>query len=62
MKGFKINLSLLRFVGVNWFRLGQDTDQWRASVNVAINFWFHKRRGICDQLSVDCTISGSRSS
>jgi hypothetical protein len=31
---------------VDWMHLAQDRDQRRALVNMVINFWFHKRRGM----------------
>jgi hypothetical protein len=31
---------------VDWVHLTQDVDQWRALVNVVMNLWVPKRRGI----------------
>jgi hypothetical protein len=48
--GWEVNVKMDRketgLEGVDWIRLAQDRDQWRAVVNKAMNFGFHKIRGI----------------
>jgi hypothetical protein len=31
--------------GVDWIAMAQDRDQWRALVNMVLNFGFHKMLG-----------------
>jgi hypothetical protein len=37
MDDIKIDLRERRWVGVDWFDLAQDRDQWRAHVNTIMN-------------------------
>jgi hypothetical protein len=32
--------------GMDWFDLTKYRDRWRALVNVVMNLWFNKMRGI----------------
>jgi hypothetical protein len=41
----KMGLREIGKDGMDWIDLVQDRDQWRALVNTAINFWFHKMIG-----------------
>jgi hypothetical protein len=31
--------------GMDWTKMAQDSDRWRALANAVINFGFHKMRG-----------------
>jgi hypothetical protein len=37
--------------GANWIQLAQDRVQWRACVNMVMNFGFHKKAGYFEKLS-----------
>jgi hypothetical protein len=41
----KIGLREIGWVGMDWIRLAQDRDQWRALVNTVMNLGFHKMLG-----------------
>jgi hypothetical protein len=36
---FKMDLREIGWGGVKWIPLAQDRDQWRALVNMVMNFW-----------------------
>jgi hypothetical protein len=38
-----MDLKGIGYEGVNWIDLAQAKGQWRAFVNMVINFGFHKR-------------------
>jgi hypothetical protein len=38
----KMDLREIGWDGMDWINLAQDRDQWRALVNTAVNFGFHK--------------------
>jgi hypothetical protein len=35
----RMDLREMGWEGVDWMHLAQDRDQWRALVNMAMNFW-----------------------
>jgi hypothetical protein len=37
VNNIKIDLSEIRWDGINWIELAQDRDQWRALVNTVMN-------------------------
>jgi hypothetical protein len=38
----KMNLTEIRWDGMDWFKLALDREQWRALVNMVMNFGFDK--------------------
>jgi hypothetical protein len=40
-----VDLGEIGWKVVNWIRLVQDSDQWRAFMNTVMNFGFHERAG-----------------
>jgi hypothetical protein len=35
----KMDLREIEWDGMNWIKLAQDRDQWRALVNTVVNLW-----------------------
>jgi hypothetical protein len=41
----KMDLTDIGWDSMDWIDLAEDRDQWRALVNVVMNFWVHKMLG-----------------
>jgi hypothetical protein len=43
----KMDLREIGWDGIDWIDLAQDRDQWRALVNMVMNFWVPYNPGKC---------------